>query len=221
MKPFKSFLNYTLPPLAAGFLYGLGRTLDLTILNEEPHTELRRQFPNLIYALWHGRFLVLIYTHRNRRITVLVSRSQDGEYLSRILSLVGFRTVRGSSSRGGARGLLGLVKAIREGYDVAITPDGPRGPARRVQPGIVRLARETGAPIVPLTASASRYMQLRSWDQFLVPSPFSKAVVLFGEPFFVPSKATDQEVTAYQVKLQRELERITGEADLYCRRQIF
>ncbi|HWP46771.1 MAG TPA: lysophospholipid acyltransferase family protein [Candidatus Limnocylindrales bacterium] len=220
MKSFRSPLIYLLPPLAAGFLYGLGKTLDLTILNEASHAELRKQFPNLIYTLWHGRLLLLVYSHRNRGITVLVSQSQDGEYLSRMLQWARFRTVRGSSTRGGVRGLLGLIKAIREGYDVAITPDGPQGPAHHVQPGVIYLAQQTGAPIVPVTASAKRYKEFQSWDRFLVPYPFSKAVVLFGEPFFVPSKATEQMIVDYQEKLQKELNRITEEADQYCRWKI-
>jgi hypothetical protein len=220
MKLLHSLLRHTLPPLAAGFLYGLGKTLDLTILNEASHVELRKQFPNLIYTLWHGRLLLLVYSHRNRGITVLVSQSRDGEYLSRMLQWARFRTVRGSSTRGGARGLLGLIKAIQEGYDVAITPDGPRGPAHQVQPGVIYLAQQTGAPIVPVTASAKRYKQFQSWDRFLVPYPFSKAVVLFGEPFFVPPKVTESRITGYQEKLQKELNRITEEADRYCQWKI-
>jgi hypothetical protein len=216
MRLLKTFLKYTIPPLAAGFIYSFGKTLALTILNEDSHAELRKQFPNLIYAFWHGRLLLLVYSHRNREITVLVSQSQDGEYISRILLLAGFRTARGSSSRGGARGMSGLIKAIREGYDVGITPDGPRGPARQVQPGVIYLAQHTGAPVVPVTTSAQYCKRFASWDRFLVPYPFSKAVVIFGEPFFVPPNTSEQEIAAYQEKLQKELNRITEEADRYC-----
>lgn len=151
---------------------------------------------------------------------MLISQSQDGEHIHRIIKCLGFHTVRGSSSKGGLRGLRGLVKAVEAGYDVAITPDGPRGPARQVQSGVIHLARHTGAPIVPITTSANRYKQFRSWDQFLVPYPFSKAVIFLGEPLFVPSDITEQEINAYQIRLQKELDRITEEADRYCQVKI-
>jgi hypothetical protein len=169
----------------------------------------------VLLAFWHGRMLYFIHLYRHLSSTVLVSHSKDGELVSRILTRFGVHTTRGSSSRGGARGLLHIVKKVRQGYHAAFTPDGPRGPRYQVQPGIVVVAKKTGAPILPVTYSAQWKRVLGSWDSFVVPLPFSRVVVVYGEPIYVPSTASTALFQAKQREVEAGLWHITEIADSY------
>ena len=135
-----------------------------------------------IYVLWHGQLLPLMWTHRNKAIAVMISEHSDGEIIARVAHSLGFRTVRGSTSRGAARALLSACREIESGSSIAITPDGPRGPAHSVAPGAVAIAQRTGAAMIPTAMSASNAWRLRSWDRFAIPKPFARVVVAYGEP---------------------------------------
>jgi lysophospholipid acyltransferase (LPLAT)-like uncharacterized protein len=124
-------------------------------------------------------------SHGARPATVLVSRSRDGELVARYLARFGLDTVRGSTSRGGREAGRALVAAVRRGSDIAVVPDGPRGPRGRLQPGVVTLAALTGAPIVPVAVAARPALRLRSWDAFMIPWPFARCAVVFGPPLLV------------------------------------
>jgi lysophospholipid acyltransferase (LPLAT)-like uncharacterized protein len=139
----------------------------------------------MIFAPWHGQLLPLLFHHRNEGVSILISEHGDGEIIARIAKGLGYRSVRGSTSRGAARALLGLVRELEEGHDLAITPDGPRGPARSVAPGILVVAQRSGAPIVPTVATASWGWRLKSWDSFLIPGPFARVTVAYGEPLYI------------------------------------
>ncbi len=142
-----------------------------------------------IYAVWHGRVLLLPHLYGWRRARILASRSRDGELVTRFVMRFGLEAVRGSSSRGGAEALRLLARSLRDGHDVVVVPDGPRGPREMVKAGVVALARLTGAPIVPIAVGASAEWRLRSWDEFRVPRPFARCVVRFAEPIRVPGDA--------------------------------
>ncbi len=144
-----------------------------------------------VYALWHEHLLPLAFAHRRSGAVALVSEHRDGEILVRILRRLGLGAARGSSTRGGSRGLREMVRAGREGRPVAFTPDGPRGPARNCKPGVVRAAAETGLPVVPLAAAASSGRRLDSWDRFLVPSPFTRIYLSRGQALRVPRDVAD------------------------------
>lgn len=147
----------------------------------------------LIYAFWHSRMFVPAFTHRGRGVGVLSSVHRDGEIMSRTLVRLGFRSVRGSTTRGGAEGLRGLMGLEGE-CDLAITPDGPRGPRWEVKPGILFLAGALGLPILPSGILVAPAWELRSWDRFQLPKPFARASVVFGEPMEVAGiPATDEE----------------------------
>lgn len=135
-----------------------------------------------IYAAWHGRILLMPYLYGWRRTRVLASRSGDGELVVRFVARFGMQAVRGSSSRGGAGALRALRRLLTSGTDVFVVPDGPKGPREIAKPGIVLLARLSGAPIVPMAVGASREWRLGSWDEFRIPKPFSRCVMRFGEP---------------------------------------
>jgi hypothetical protein len=187
----------------------LVRALFATTRVERVHAErlahFRRRCEPVIFVFWHGHLLPLVHHHRREGIVVLVSEHSDGEYIARILHRFGFATARGSSTRGGTRGMRGLVRAAREGKDVALTPDGPRGPRHRVKPGALAVAQLTGLPLLPLVVSASSGWTLGSWDGFLVPKPFSTVRIEYLEPRFVPRHATRPELEELALRLASEL----------------
>lgn len=164
----------------------------------------------ILFTLWHGRMFLSIQAHRHEAITTMASRSKDGEVIARWLEANGYRVVRGSSSRGGGQALREMVRAVRAGGHAALTVDGPRGPARVVQPGIVQLARLTGGWILPITSSSARPRFLKSWDRYLLPRPFSRNVVVYGEPFPVDAGFTDEEASR---RITEALDAATAEAD--------
>jgi len=205
------------PPLAAAAVRALGATLRITDQGVEALEPLWAAGQPLIYAVWHGRILMVPWVNVRLRRTrgarlarVLASRSRDGELVARWVQRFGLAVVRGSSSRGGAEALRSLAAAVRAGQDVAVVPDGPRGPAERVQPGVVALAALTGAPVVPFGFSARPARRLASWDRFMVPLPFARAAIVFGAAAQVPREA-DRE--AARVDLERTLREVTARAD--------
>jgi len=158
-----------------------------------------------ILALWHGRILPGLHYFRNRGIVVITSQNFDGEWIARILHKFGFGTARGSSSRGGARALVQLRRDLALGRPAAFTVDGPRGPARVVQPGAVFLAGATGQPIVPYHIEADRHWTLNSWDRTQIPKPFATVTLVIGQAITVPdtqSRTLDEKRTELQLALE-------------------
>jgi len=145
-----------LPPVGAWLIRLLGRTLRIRYQGAEVLEDLGRHDQRAIFAFWHGRQLMMPIAYRGRGAYVLISRHRDGEVIHRIVSRLGFRSVRGSSTRGGAAALHQLIKLGRDGADLVVTPDGPKGPRGVAQMGVVHLARATGLPIVPVTFSSSK-----------------------------------------------------------------
>jgi lysophospholipid acyltransferase (LPLAT)-like uncharacterized protein len=145
----------------------------------------------VIFACWHGEMLPLLWSHRNEGITLLISASRDGEIIAQIAESLGFRAVRGSSTRGGARALLGIVRELQDGNDVAFTPDGPRGPAFQFAPGVVVASAKGDAPIVLVKAHPTSAWRLRSWDAFMIPKPFSRVDVHWSEPIAAGGDAVE------------------------------
>lgn len=167
-----------------------------------------------LYAHWHGDELLLVPVFAHRGYAVMASRSKDGEGMARLLARLGYFVVRGSSSRGGAGGLKGLVDAVRmERRSAAIAVDGPRGPVFEVKPGILFLAQSTGLPILPAAAVAQHYWKIPgAWNQGFYPKPFSRCRVLFGEPFHVPAECSDAERETLRLQLAARLKALKTEA---------
>jgi hypothetical protein len=150
-----------------------------------------------VLALWHGQLFPLTWALRHRGVWVLVSEHRDGEIIARILERFGYTMIRGSSTRGGARALAEMVRALRSGHSIAVTPDGPRGPARVFAPGAAVAAQRSGTPVIPLYARASSAWRLRSWDQFMIPKPFARVTVYLGDATLVRGDSpTDAEAEA-------------------------
>lgn len=138
-----------------------------------------------VFVLWHSRILPLLALHKREGLVVLISRHRDGQYLADLAEGWGYRPVRGSTRRGGEVGLLGVVRALEDGAVVAITPDGPLGPAERVQPGAVAAAQRAGVPIVAAGARAASAWYVGSWDRMCIPRPFARVEVAYGPPIVV------------------------------------
>ena len=158
-----------------------------------------------IFAFWHARLLPLAWTHRGRGAAVLVSRHRDGELIARIVERLGYVTARGSSTRGGEEGVMEMLRQAERGKLLGITPDGPRGPALTLKPGIVYLASRSGLPIVPVAAAARRSWKLRSWDGFRVPRPFTRVVVAYGEPIAIPPGLEGAALESWRARVEEAL----------------
>lgn len=149
-----------------------------------------------VFTIWHGQILPMLVVHKNRGVAVLISEHHDGEIIAQMAERFGFRTVRGSSSRGANRALVELARTLEDGNSVAITPDGPRGPSRSFAPGALIAAQRAHAPIVPVGMSVSRAWRLKSWDRFVVPKPFARITIAYGDPVVIastsPREAADE-----------------------------
>ncbi len=156
-----------------------------------------------------------VYLHRHQGIKPLISLSQDGELASQIVSLLGYKPIRGSSSRGGKQALAEMCKELENKAELAIIPDGPRGPNRVLKPGCIYLAQKTGAYLVPISYSCSRKIVLKSWDRFLLFSPFSKCVVIYGEPIKVPPNLNRKEFDEIRRRVEKTMISLDEKADQY------
>jgi lysophospholipid acyltransferase (LPLAT)-like uncharacterized protein len=187
---------------------GLFTTTRCVRRGQEHYLQFRRKGEPVVFAFWHGHLLPLVHYHRNEGIVVLVSEHGDGEYITRIIHRHGFGAARGSSTRGGARGLRGLVRAARAGRDLALTPDGPRGPRQEFKWGALVAAQLTERPIIPLAVAATRAWHLGSWDRFMIPKPFATIRIVYGPPVWIPRGAGSEDLVALARDLEGELGRL-------------
>lgn len=183
-KPF-SFKHALGSTLAWWYTLFLGWTTRIYWFKTDEAKAMEDNGKGLIYAIWHNQQLFLLYPYRGQKIAPLISKSSDGEYIARCLPHFGMIAVRGSTSKGGARALIKLIQAAREGYRPMLTPDGPRGPIYTVQPGILFLAKKTGLPIIPVGAALSHKIKVGSWDKMRVPLPFGKTALTYGKAVWV------------------------------------
>jgi len=168
--------------LGSALLRLLGLSWRFRLKGREEVDNLRAQGRPIIFLFWHSRILPLAHLHQGEGVVVLVSEHGDGELIARLIERRGFGTARGSSTRGGTRGLRQLLTALRAGADLAITPDGPKGPRRQLKEGVFVAARLSGAPVVPVGVGTRHGWRLSSWDRFLVPFPFATVHVHYGAP---------------------------------------
>lgn len=175
----------------AGAVSALARTWRYDV-REEAHWQALAGRP-FLFMCWHEALLPLLWRHRGQDITLVVSEARDGQYLADFGRRLGYRLVRGSSTRGSVRALIGAIRELEQGHAVAITPDGPRGPRRELKPGIIAAAQRTGVPILPLHSDADRAWRFRSWDRFVLPKPLARVRVAYGAPILVGSGSGDQE----------------------------
>ena len=198
-----------MPPLigysGAGLITALGHTLSVNIVNPEYLERSRANGGRVIYAFWHEGLLVATYVFRHQDIRVLVSQHQDGEYISQAIERMGYATIRGSSTRGGARALFRMAAAGSAGHDLGVTVDGPRGPRHQVKAGIIYMAARSGLPMLPFAVSCAKAYRLASWDRFMIPWPFTRVAIAFGDPLQIPEKLTGDAIETYRTELETRL----------------
>ena len=176
-------------------------SLQIQRINKKYQEVAKRKYGTVIYAFWHSRLLILSYAHSYENIHILISTHQDGEYIALTILGLGYKSVRGSTTRGGMRAMVKLNR-ISSKYDIGITPDGPQGPKEKVKDGIIYLAYKTGKPIIPVSCNAKYKWLLNSWDNFMIPKLFSPAKIIYGKPIFVNTK---EEMISKKESLRKRL----------------
>lgn len=205
------------PPLVAALVRVLGPTLRVTLSGVAPLVPLWHSKCPIIYVVWHGRILMAPWLHARLRAShgaraprVLVSLSRNGGLMARFAGRFGLDVVRGSSSGGARAAVRALAAALDRGEDIAVVPDGPRGPREVFKPGAITLAALTGARIVPVAVAAHPARRLPSWDEFLIPLPFARCAAVFGEAVGVPHGADRTQMCR---EMERMLTAVTTTAD--------
>lgn len=206
-------------PIASGLIRLWGRTWRV-VESGPPERRPRRQprTQRLVYSTWHGKVFAHAYLYRDLDVCIGVSLHSDGEIGAQFSRRLGFRSARGSSTRGGTRMLREMLDLAREGDgDLALTPDGPKGPLHRAKKGTLYLAARLGWPVIPTGLAVSRAKRLASWDGFLIPWPFARIVVVFGEPMVLPGKLSEAQVADYQRELEERMAAVEAEAERILR----
>ncbi len=205
-------------PIIAAAVYSvirtLGPTLRYEVLGWQHAEQVYAAKKQCIWAFWHRVIIPVAWWARHRGIVVMNTTAFDGQWTRKVIERLGFGTAQGSSSRGGLRGLAVMARRLEEGLDCAFTIDGPRGPRYVAKPGPVMLARKTGCPILVFHVGVERGKTFeKTWDHFLLPKPFSRTVILFAPPIYVPADATAETMEAKHAEMQRELERVRDIAE--------
>jgi len=207
-------------PIIAAVVYSvirlLGPTLRFEVLGWHHAEKVYAAKKQCIWAFWHRVIIPIVWWYRNHGVVVMNTTAFDGQWTRKVIEWLGFGTAQGSSSRGGLRGLAVMARRIEEGKDCAFTIDGPRGPRYIAKPGPVMLARKTGAPIMVFHVGVDRGRTFeKTWDHFLLPMPFARAVILFAPPIFVPRDASVELMDAKHAEMQKELERVRDVAEAW------
>jgi lysophospholipid acyltransferase (LPLAT)-like uncharacterized protein len=202
--------------LALSALWLLGKTTRKRYVGTEELLACWQRGEQVILTFWHSRILLMLFpyrTYRSQKACVMNSVHRDGEIITRVLKRFGISAVRGSSTRGWMGGLKGMLEAYRQGYDLLVVPDGPRGPRHHAKPGVLQLARATGAPIFPAAYGAAWKTTVRSWDRLLIPFPLSQVTYVIGRPIRVPADASPALMEEKRKELEDTLLTITAQAD--------
>lgn len=209
----KAWFRRRMPALAAALIYVIVRLIGFT-LRLRAHNEEHLDTPGgKIVAGWHGRSFLAPLRWKNRGWYILVSNSSDGEIMARLFAKFGFKVLRGSTGRGGARAAVECARILKKGETLLYSPDGPRGPSHVMGEGTVWLAQKGRAKIIPAGAAAAKRKLLNNWDRYQVPMPFSKAALVVGPPIEVPEQMSDQEFEAVRLQAEAALDRVEAEAE--------
>jgi lysophospholipid acyltransferase (LPLAT)-like uncharacterized protein len=205
-------------PLIAAAVYSvirlLGPTLRYEVMGWQHAERVYASKKQIIWAFWHRVIIPIVWWYRNHGVVIMNTTAFDGQWTRKVIEWLGFGTAQGSSSRGGLRGLAVMAKRLGEGVDCGFTIDGPRGPRYVAKPGPVILARKTGCPVMVFHIGVDRGITFeKTWDHFLLPKPFARAVILFAPPIYVPPDANPEALEAKHTEMQRELERVRDIAE--------
>lgn len=182
----------------------LCRLVKIKVLGKEFYLKAKESGRKIIFILWHGRIIVPIFLHRNQGIRPLVSLSRDGDFAAMVLEGFGYKPIRGSSSKGGKEAFQKMKEAL-ETSEIAIIPDGPRGPGKVLKPGCIYLAQQTGAVLIPVSFSCKKRKFLRGWDKHLIFPPFTKCVMIYGEPIRIPKDLSQEEIENFRKEIEKKL----------------
>jgi lysophospholipid acyltransferase (LPLAT)-like uncharacterized protein len=212
---FKHFVyRHVIPAAGLTTVRGLNATLRVRLMAPENEQAALKQGNGLIYASWHQRFFPGITFFSTRKpIAIIVSKSLDGEMIARVVRALGWHPVRGSSSRGGKEALAEIKRLGTSGFRVGHIVDGPRGPFGVIKPGLIRIAQFTGMPIVPTITSARHRWIFNSWDRFMVPKPFSRVIIRFGKPIYVPKELDAQAFETQRLAVEQVMTRLYADTD--------
>ena len=202
--------------LALAALWGLSKTMRFSYVGTQELFARWERGEQVILAFWHNRLLLMPFPYRGLKACIMNSNHRDGEIISRVIRHFGIISVRGSSTRGWVSGLKGMVEAYHHGYDLIIVPDGPRGPRYQAKPGVLQLARSTGAPVYPVTYGSAWSTHIGSWDRLIIPFPFSKIRYVAGQPVSVPADASPELMEEKRQELERSLQAINAQADTFA-----
>jgi len=197
-------------PYLFRWLYG---SLKFEISGQEHQERTWKAGRPVVFVTWHGRILPLLYLYRGNGIVMLVSQHRDGEYLTRLGSGLGYDAVRGSSTHGGYPALRELVRRLRQGQSLAITPDGPLGPREKVKPGALQAARISEAPLIPVMAGTPQAWWIEGWDSILIPKPRATVRVAIGEPRYVPRDSSLRDLEQQARELESQLQSLQAQVD--------
>ena len=191
----------------------LGSSLRWQVVNWDALDSVYSSGKRIILVFWHGRIFMASYYFRNRGIVVMTSQNRDGEYIARVIQRFGYGVARGSSSRGSQRAAIETLSALKKGKDIGFTIDGPRGPRYIAKPGAVYMAWKSGNPIIPFNVSVQKKWVMKSWDHFQIPKPFSKALILIGNPIYVDKSTSKEDLGIYEKRVQLALDELRERGD--------
>jgi len=191
----------------------LGTTWRMEIRGGEHLEQARKMSESVIFVFWHGRLLVLSWSHRGSKVYILASEHYDGDLMGKTIEWLGFGHLKGSTTRGGTRALRELRSLLGGGQDIGLTVDGPKGPRGKVQQGATELSRLASSAVLPVSDTACGRKIFGSWDRFQVPVPFARVIVEYGEPLIVPAGAGAEERERLRIELERRLGELTSRLD--------
>ena len=217
-KIFRTKLAYSIICwIGAKYIKFVSFTTKWSFINKKYVENLWKKNESFILCFWHGRLLMMPLSWNNKKkINVLISAHSDGQLLSKTVKYFDIETIIGSSSKGGSEAIRNIIKSLKSGISIGMTPDGPRGPRMKINSAIIKIASLTGNKIVPLSYSVKKKIFLNSWDKFLVALPFGKGCFIWGKPIKIKKNISNNEDLKLSNKLEKILIKLTKEADQYC-----
>lgn len=194
-------------------ILALGHLTRIRYHGREHFEWLRENQKPFIFCIWHGKILIPIFVHRHENVHAMVSLHVDGEMIAQTLHRLGIPTVRGSSTRGGQRAMVEMIRALKRGIICALMPDGPKGPRHVFKPGAISIAQKSGAYLLPFTFACSNPSRFNSWDRFTLPLPFSQSVAIYGEPIAVPANLKEEEFEKFRLLVEDKMLELEKFAD--------
>ncbi len=209
----KEILQYIAIKLSWLLILAFGKLARITVKNQKHHKTALNSGHPVLYITWHGKMLAPIYVMRNSKIVAMVSEHGDGEIIAQTILRLGYKTVRGSSTRGGQRAFREMLKLLKNGRHCTVLPDGPNGPRFVMKMGAILLAQRSGGYLLPLTFSAEKPIEMNSWDRFTLWRPFSRVSVLYGKPILIPRKLSPAQLEYYRKFVEQKMHDLQREAD--------